>query len=369
MREILDRIRLRPLYCVWEITSQCNMRCLHCASNLGESDRPRGEELSSSECLRVCRELAELGCGKLVLSGGEAVLRPDWEDIAREAIRLGMFVSLITNGFLIDKALARRMREAGLCRVAISLDGLEPTHNRMRRNPRSFERAMDAIAFLREEGLPVNAVTHANRDNLAELPALEKLLAEAGIDVWRIQFGVPLGRMRKYPELVLRPEDLPALADFLVAAKKRSLVTISVGDNIGYFSHHEPELRAARESGKLPFWSGCYAGCLSVGIESNGNVKGCLSLQSDEFVEGNVKRNPLREIWERPGAFAYTRGFEVKSLAGACEGCEYGEVCRGGCTFLAFATSGRCHDNPYCLHRICGTSPALRAALEGTGSA
>ncbi len=361
MREILDHIRLRPKHCVWEITSQCNMRCLHCASNLGEKNWPRGEELTLEECLRVCKELAELGCGKLVISGGEAVLRPDWEIIAERAISLGMFVSLISNGYLINNGLARRMREVGLCRVAISIDGLEQTHNHIRRNPRSFTQALAAIRHLRAEGLPVNVVTQANRRNLSELSHLEGLMVESGVDIWRIQVGVPLGRMREHSELVLSPDELPALADFIVEAKRRSVVRISVGDNVGYFSRHEPELRGTEDTENLPFWSGCYAGCLSIGIESNGNVKGCLSLQSAEFIEGNLRRQSLREIWERSGAFAYTRNFEPQNLRGSCEECEYGEICRGGCSFLAFATSGRLYDNPYCLHKILKSSPGLSA--------
>jgi radical SAM protein with 4Fe4S-binding SPASM domain len=363
MREILDRIRLRPKFCVWEITSTCNMRCLHCASNLGEKRRQRGEELTLDECLRVCQELAELGCRKLVLSGGEAVLRPGWEEIARKAVSLGTLVSLISNGYLIDEAMSRRIREAGLCRVAISIDGLEETHNRLRRNPRSFARATAAIASLRAEGLPVNVVTHANRWNLAELPRLEGLVAAAGVEIWRVQLGVPLGRMCEHRELVLEPDELPVLADFLLAARRRGLVGVSVGDNIGYFSHQEPSLRRKDDPGGLPFWCGCSAGCLNLGIEANGDVKGCLSLQSSEFVEGNLRRQSLREIWERPGAFAYTRGFQPEQLCGACAGCEYGPICRGGCTFLAFATSGRVHDNPYCLHRIVRTAPS--APLSG----
>lgn len=357
MRAILDNIRKRPKHCVWEITSRCNMRCLHCASNLGEKSWPRGEELSLDECLRVCEELAELGCGKLVISGGEAVLRPDWDKIAEKAIGLGIAVSLISNGYLIDEKLVRRFREVGLCRVAVSVDGLEESHNRMRRNPESYGRAFAAIANVRAQGLPVNVVTHANRWNLAELPRLERLVAEAGVDIWRIQLGVPLGRMKEHGEIVLGPEELPALADYLVEAKRRATVRISVGDNIGYFSQHEPELRKKEDPDGLPFFCGCSAGCLNVGIEANGDVKGCLSLQSQDFVEGNLRRESLRDIWERPGAFAYTRSFELSHLQGSCAGCEFGEVCRGGCTFLAFATSGRAHDNPYCLHRILTHAP------------
>ena len=352
MRDIIDAIRLRPKYCVWELTPRCNMRCLHCASGLGDG-KTRGDVLSLEEALRVCRDLRELDCETVVLSGGEALLRDDWEAIARELVALGIRVELISNGLLIDPAAARRIRQAGVTRVALSLDGLEATHNFIRRNPRSFAAVWRACAALQAEGLPVNAVTHVNRMNLDELEALEDLVAARGIDVWLVQLGSAIGRMADHPELLLAPDQVPAVADFIVAAKRRGKVYIAVGDNVGYFSHHESELRysAARPS-PFPFWCGCSAGCLNVGIESNGNVKGCLSLQSDRFIEGNVRDEPLPVIWRKPGNFAYTRGFRVEDLHGACADCDLGEICRGGCTFMAFGATGSAHDNPYCLHRL-----------------
>ncbi len=81
-------------------------------------------------------------------------------------------------------------------------------------------------------------------------------------------------------------------------------------------------------------------------------MKGCLSLQSEIFVEGNVREQPLEAIWNRRGAFAYTRGFRPPDLHGFCQGCEFGEICRGGCTFMAFGATGSPHNNPFCLYRI-----------------
>jgi radical SAM protein with 4Fe4S-binding SPASM domain len=71
----------------------------------------------------------------------------------------------------------------------------------------------------------------------------------------------------------------------------------------------------------------------------------------DAFVEGNVRQTPLREIWFRPGAFAYCREFTVDSLGGFCRTCDYNEVCRGGCTSTCFAEKGFVRDNPYCYWR------------------
>jgi radical SAM protein with 4Fe4S-binding SPASM domain len=252
--------------------------------------------------------------------------------------------------------MARRIAATGICRVAISIDGLAPTHDAIRRSPGSFARAIAAVRHLAAEGVPVNVVTHLNRRNLPELDELERVLVGEPVEIWRVQLGAPLGRLRRNPDLVLEPSDLPAVAESVVAARRRGAIRISVGDNIGYFSEHEPELRShpggPGYTGALPFWCGCAAGCLAVGIEADGPVKGCLSLLSDELIEGNLRHASLHEIWHRPGAFAYTREFTPDRLAGSCRGCEYGEICRGGCTFMALAATGRPHDNPYCLHRV-----------------
>ncbi len=351
MRDILDNIDLRPRLCVWEITSKCNMRCLHCASDF-YGPRKRGVELDTSEALDLCRQLASLGCEKVVLSGGEAILRPDWEQIAGCLSYLGVATSLITNGYAFNAEIAARVRDLGMVRVGLSLDGLRDNHNLVRQNPAAFDRALQAARYICDTGVALNIVTHINKKNLSELAQLEDLVVSMGASVWRLQLGSPMGSLEQHPELMLEPADLPGIVDFVVAAKQRWRTAISVGDNIGYYSHHEEALRATPNRDGFNFWCGCSAGCLTIGIEANGNVKGCLSLQSDDFVEGNIRDTSLAELWHRPGAFAYTRGFEPGDLKGHCQGCELGEICRGGCTFMAYGATGSAHDNPFCLYGI-----------------
>lgn len=361
MRYILDKINLRPKLCVWEITSKCNMRCLHCASDF-YGPRKRGKELTTAEALVLCRQLADLGCEKVVLSGGEAILRPDWTQIAGCLSRLGIATSIITNGFAFDAETAKCVRDLGMARVGLSLDGLRENHNLVRQNPAAFDRVVDAANHICNVGVPLNIVTHINKINLSEMAEVENLVASMGATVWRLQLGCPMGSLEQQPELMLAPEDLPEIVDFVVEAKKRSRTTVSVGDNIGYFSHHEEMLRGTVNRDGLNFWCGCSAGCLTIGIEANGNVKGCLSLQSDDFVEGNIRNSSLVDIWRRPGAFAYTRGFETTQLKGYCQDCELGEICRGGCTFMAYGATGSAHNNPFCMYGL------LRRSLEQDSS-
>ena len=351
MKEIIDRIRLRPKNCVWEITSKCNMECLHCASNINPNS-PKNNELTLDEIKTVCRDLHELDCEEVTLSGGEALLHENWESIAEYLSNLGIRVALISNGLIIDEQMSQRIKKSGIYLTALSLDGMQTSHNFIRRNPVSFQRVCRAVPFLKQQKLQVNFVTHVNRLNMSELSALEGLAISLGVDVWRIQLGSPLGRLGNHPDLILEPEDLPGIADFIVEAKNRNEIKISVGDNVGYFSYHEAELRRTQIREGMDFWCGCAAGCLNIGIESNGNVKGCLSLQSKQFVEGNLRTESLKEIWNKKGNFSYTREFKKEDLHGYCENCEYGEICRGGCAFMAFGATGTLHNNPYCLYRI-----------------
>jgi radical SAM protein with 4Fe4S-binding SPASM domain len=363
MKELLDTIGFRPKVCVWELTARCNMRCLHCGSNLG-SPRKQGADLTLDECLRLCHELSALGCEEVALSGGEPLLSDHWEEVARSLSILGIRVSLMSNGFLLDSDTALRARRAGIGLVGLSLDGTEATHNRIRQHPQSFARLCEAIAHARRAGLEVCLVTHLNTLNLGELPDLETFAAAESVEVWQLQLGILLGGMAEHAALAIRPADLPAVADFILAARRRGRVVVSVADSIGYHSRHERDLRSARRNEGIGFWCGCTAGCLVVGIEHDGNVLGCLSLQDDRFVEGNVRQQTLGAIWYRKGSFAYTREFRPELLRGNCKDCEFGELCRGGCTAVAFGATGRPHDNPYCLRSV-AARPARVAAQAG----
>jgi radical SAM protein with 4Fe4S-binding SPASM domain len=351
MKEILDHIDLRPKVCVWELTAKCNMRCLHCGSNL-DSMRKRGEDMSLDECLRLCNDLSALGCKEVTLSGGEPLLSSHWEKVAWTLVTMGIRVALMSNGFLLDQDMALRIRQAGIELVGLSLDGIEPTHNHIRQHDQSFARLRGAIVHCKDAGLEVCLVTFINSMNVSELPEIEEFAASQGVDVWQLQLGIQLGRLANRSSLAIQPCDLPAVADFILAARHRHNVTIAVADSIGYYSHYERELRHTGPKGKMGFWCGCTAGCLSVGIEHNGNVLGCLSLQDDRFVEGNLREETLAEIWQRKSSFSYTRDFKAEMLCGSCKDCEFGGLCRGGCTAVAFGATGRPHDNPYCLHYV-----------------
>ena len=98
-------------------------------------------------------------------------------------------------------------------------------------------------------------------------------------------------------------------------------------------------------------WNGCQAGISTIGIQSNGEVKGCLSLPQ-EFIEGNIRDNLISDIWQKPGFCSYNRDFKESDLNNSCIGCKYGKKCRGGCLGVSIGVTGKSNGDPYCLKTI-----------------
>ena len=95
MIELHKKFGFRPRAAVWEITLRCNMRCQHCGSRAGKKRR---DELTLAEALKLCEDLAAMGCRRLTLSGGDPLLREDWPIIAQKLISCGVTVGMVTNG-------------------------------------------------------------------------------------------------------------------------------------------------------------------------------------------------------------------------------------------------------------------------------
>jgi MoaA/NifB/PqqE/SkfB family radical SAM enzyme len=372
----------RPRTCVWELTLACNLRCRHCGSRAGHV---RPGELSTAECLDVACQLATLGTELVTLSGGEPTLRRDWDQIARTLVTHGVRVNMVTNGVYRDREaaddVARRARAAGLCNIAVSIDGPRDIHDGVR-GEGTFDAAFESVEVFRAAGLPVTLMTTVSRRNLHALEAVRDLALAAGVEGWRLQLAKPMGTMDAHRDEVIAPRDLlylvPLLARMKLAVKPHGL-TLTVGDSIGYYGPHDDVLRGRGWRGRDECWRGCQAGLQAIGIQADGGVKGCLSLRADAhgeprsaheassldgetFVEGNVRRQRLDAIWYRPGAFAYNREFQPRQLTGACAACSHGALCRGGARCVSAAVAGTLTEDPLCFtaQRIASSGAAAQ---------
>ncbi len=351
-----ESLPYRPHYCVWELTLACNLRCGHCGSRAGLR---RDNELGTGECVDLVHQLADLECRLITLSGGEPTLRPDWPVIARAAIGRSMVVNMVTNGTTMSKPLAARMAEVGLSNVGISLDGTPEVHDAMR-GEGTFAKLARGLTLLHDAGVPYSLLTHLNRDTLGELEDIHHLAVNLGAFAWRVQLGKPMGNLGDNRGLCIEPQDLLSVLPRLARLKKTSSIRVDVGDSLGYYGPHERVLRQSGWGNMRPLWSGCQAGRRAIGIESDGTIKGCLSLQGgrdeqtgeDFFAEDNIRRRTLREIWFDPHAFAFNRQQTVDDLTGYCARCRHASQCRGGAKCVASAFTGAVSEDPYCYWRM-----------------
>lgn len=345
----------RTTYAVWEITLKCNLACNHCGSRAGDA---RSDELSTEECLDLVRQLDEVGIAEVTLIGGEAYLRRDWLEIAKAITDRGMICSVTTGGLSIKPEMARKIKEAGINSVSVSIDGLRETHDALRGVPGSWDAAFRALRVLQEAGVRVTCNSQFNRRSMPELPELYGLLRDAGIQAWQYCLTVPMGNAADNADVILQPYELlelyPMLAEIAVAADRDGIVMHS-GNNIGYFGPYD-QLLLRRGADALVYYTGCEAGVSSLGIEADGKIKGCPSLPSHAYTGANIKDMSLAEIMAYTPALQFNKSprFTDESVAhlwGFCRTCEFAKFCRGGCNWTSHVFYGKRGNNPYCHHR------------------
>lgn len=342
-REDADKRDRVPVHVVWELTLACNLACLHCGSRAG---RRRPNELSFEECVRVIDDLAQLGTREISLIGGEAYLRPDWVDIIRAIAGHGIYCALQTGGRNLDQRRLAAAAEAGLTGVGVSIDGAEEVHDRLRGVRGSFEQATGALRIAKSLGLRTSVNTQLCSENWRLLPTLLDVVRVSGATHWQVQLTVAMGNAADNPSLLLQPYQIPDVLDLLAEVALEAGhhdILVVPGSNVGYFGPWEWLWRGYGES--APHWTGCPAGETVIGLEADGTVKGCPSLETGTFRVGNV-RDSLPEVWKaaRPVAREITP-------TGFCGTCYYREVCRAGCTWTGHSLSGEQGDNPMCGYR------------------
>jgi radical SAM protein with 4Fe4S-binding SPASM domain len=367
--EVRPEDAVRPLYAVWEITLACDLGCRHCGSRAG---RARPDELSTAECLDLVHQMKDLGVFEVTLIGGEAYLRDDWAEVAREIRKCGMQCTMTTGGRGLTRERARLAKEAGVQSVSVSVDGLRESHDLLRGVEGSFDAAMAALGALRDAGVPVAANSQINRVNVDEIPALFDRLVEERIHGWQCQLTTAMGRAADEEDLLLEPWQVLDVIPMLAELKKKAdaaRVRFFPGNNIGYYGPYEAILRASfpgKHRGT------CGAGRSTLGIEADGSIKGCPSLSTDEWVGGNVRDAKLVDIWERAAALRFTRDQQPSDLRGFCKTCYYAEDCKAGCNWTTHVLFGHIGDNPYCFHRAStlkeqGVRETLRKVEDAPG--
>lgn len=339
----------KPLLVVWEITLRCDQRCSFCGTRAGKA---HPQELTTAEALDVVQQLKDMGTAEVAIHGGEAYLRKDWLEIVAAIHAHGMQCTMVTGGRGFTPELARAVAKAGMTAVSVSIDGSRATHDALRGVPGSHAAARNAMGFLREAGVAVGINTQVNQRNYRELDTIGDIAIAEQAYGWQVQLMVPMGRAADADDLWLQPHDMLEVMPRIMQARQRCDahgVKLWPGNNVGYFGPYEHLLRGDRS--RSGFSSGCGGGIRTLGIEANGDIKGCSAMASHGFVGGNVRDKSIRAIWDHAPELQFTRGFVLDDLWGECRSCYYASTCKGGCLWTSSTLLGVPGNNPYCHHR------------------
>jgi radical SAM protein len=326
-----------PFIVFWETTQACDLVCKHCRAD-ARPERDPGE-LTFAEGVRLLDDVRAMGCPLVVLTGGDPAKRPDLIALVRHGNAIGLRVALTPSATpLVTPTLLRELADAGLARLAVSLDGATAaTHDGFRGVSGSFARTFEILWDARGIGLSTQVNTTVTDLNVAELEQIADQLAALAINLWGVFFLVPTGRgeslhvlepaaaervLERLAAIAARvPFDVkttaaPHFRRVLLQQKMRRREIVGIDDGIG---------RAPR---------GVNDGQGIVFVSHRGEVfpSGFLPLPC-----GSVREEGLAAIYRRHPVFVELR--DPDALGGKCGVCEFRRVC-GGSRARAYAMTG-----------------------------
>ena len=203
----------------WETTRRCNLACLHCRAAAGAGPYPG--ELTTAEGKKLLDDLATMGQIVVILTGGEPLLRSDIFDLAAYGRDLGHRMVMAVNGTLLTPAVAARLKDAGIQRLSISIDGATAaSHDRLRAVDGAYDGALAGIAACNEAGLPFQINTTVTRANRLELPAIHELALKLGAAAHHVFVLVPTGRGDLIREELVSPGEYEETLKWLLARQQ-----------------------------------------------------------------------------------------------------------------------------------------------------
>ena len=347
----------RPFVAIWETTQACDLACVHCRACAQPARNPL--ELSTAEAKCLIDEIAAMEVPVFVLTGGDPLKRSDTFELVKYASDHKVRISLTPSATpLLTRESIVRLKECGLARLAVSLDG--PTaaiHDAFRRVPGSYEWTINAVRWAREIGLPVQINTTITRHNLVMLDDVIALLERLDITLWSVFFLVPTGRGSDID--LISAEEFEQVFDKLYQTSQRVLFDIKSTEAQHYRRYLLQRRTEARRRGeqptpkypRIPQFSqvplgtetpdgigraprGINDGKGFVFISHLGEVypSGFLPVSG-----GNVRQRSLAHIYRNSPLFRSLR--DSRNLQGKCGVCEYREIC-GGSRARSYAMTG-----------------------------
>jgi len=352
-----------PFLVVWNFTYKCNLRCKHCYSESGNVSKI---ELSTEEAMRVVDQIADFGVTSLAFSGGEPLMRHDFFEVARYAVDSGLYVSLATNGTLLNDDNVKKLKEIGLHYVEVSLDGAEAkTHDYFRGKTGAFDQTINGLKNCLNQDICTCIAVTATKNNQKEIPAILDMAEKMGIDRFTLFNFIPTGRGKEILTSDPSPKEREELLIYLnnQLSEDRKIAILSTTPQLARvalqchspteehlimpLAHMEATKISNRAKALADFIGGCGAGRLYCAISPEGNVQPCVFMP---IVIGNLKTEKLEDLWVNSPVLCELR--DRDRLKGRCSKCEFKFVC-GGCRARAFAYhNDYLMSDPGCIRKL-----------------
>lgn len=253
----------------------------------------------------------------IIISGGEALVRKDLTEIGHGLKKRGYPWGMVTNGMLLTAEKLAELRNAGLCSIALSLDGPEAIHNAIRQNPKSYERAVNALrTIVHSPGLTYDVITCATPALLPHLPEFRDFLIEEKCKAWRLGTISPMGRAKDTPDLLLSGCEERKVLDFIAQTRQEGQIDVAFTCD-GFLGRYEGIVRN--------HFFQCDAGITTGGILIDGSISACTSIRGNH-IQGNIYKDDFMDVWENRFQKYRDRSWAKK---GICSDCEMFAFCRG----------------------------------------
>lgn len=351
-----------PFLAIWETTQACDLACKHCRAE-ARPDRDPGE-LDTAEAKRLMDDVRRFGPLVFVLSGGDALKRPDVVELVEHGTEIGLRMAITpATTPLATRGVLRRLKEAGLRRLAVSLDGASPAvHDAFRQVDGSYAHGLRILRTARELGISTQVNTVVGRHNLDDFESLCALMAELEIVFWEVFFLVPVGRARA--EDVASAEEFETVFERLYELSKTAPFDLKATAAPQYSRvvlQRQAAERRAGERAEAP--DPLTAGLYHSRADGIGRARGVTEGHGFVFIShtgeiypsgflpvsaGNVRTHDLVDVYRSSEMFRALR--DPDRLAGKCGACEFRRVC-GGCRARAWAMTGDyLESDPFCAH-------------------
>jgi len=360
---------------VWNLTRHCNLYCAHCYADA--TDKPQSGEMTTAEGKRLIDDLADFGVPVLLFSGGEPLMREDLFDLAAYAVTKGIRCVLSTNGTLVTPEVAKRIKEAGLSYVGVSLDGVGATHDKIRGKKGAFEQALQGIRYCQDAGIAVGLRFTVHAMNVDEVPGIFDLAEEEGIPRICVYHLAYAGRGDKMRRFDLEPHQTRAVVDYIFQRSQdlhargieKDILTVDNHADSAYLYMRvqKEQPQRAEEVHQMLRWNGGNQSGIAVSsIDPLGH------LHVDQFSWhhslGDVRQRPFAEIWsDTSDPVMRVLKDRKPHLKGRCRVCKWLDVCNGNLRVRAeryFGDSLAPDPACYLTDEEIGVAPGTPAAEE-----